>query len=302
MTNLDRLSPRDLETLSAFLDGQLDRSELRKVEAKLEQDAELKLALEQLQVTSAALSSLPEIRPPRNFALTEEMVGSRPRGRAYPFLQLSTALAGLAFVIVVGADLLQARGAAGTLLVSEAELEVESLQRAAEADSEPQLGLEDEVAAAPAAAADAAQESAVGEVVEEAPAEGGQEFAAGETAEEATAEAEQEVAAGDESEEDAALVEAPTEDSEDRAALELTQQATPAPLGTPAPVVPDEEAAGLAPEESAPSEPIIDELGAELVSEPSSQTSITSIRIAEIGLGVATLLLLVLTLLVRMRG
>ena len=103
MTEMDRIARPDLERLSAFLDGELSPREAEQLEARLATDKELSGALAALRATAEVVGSLPEVRPPRSFALTQDMV--RPR-RAYPILQLSTAAAALGFVLVVGADLL----------------------------------------------------------------------------------------------------------------------------------------------------------------------------------------------------
>ncbi len=103
MTDMNGIARRDLERLSAFLDGELSPAEAERLGARLATDKQLSGTLEALRATTEAVRSLPEVSPPRSFALTEEMI--RPR-RAYPILQLSTAVAALGFVLVVGADLL----------------------------------------------------------------------------------------------------------------------------------------------------------------------------------------------------
>ena len=103
MTEMDRIARPDLERLSAFLDGELSPEEAAQLKARLATDQELSSALAALRATVEVVGSLPEVRPPRSFALTQDMV--RPR-RTYPILQLSTAAAALGFVLVVGADLL----------------------------------------------------------------------------------------------------------------------------------------------------------------------------------------------------
>lgn len=103
MTEMNRIARPDLERLSAFLDGELSPAEAEQLEARLATDQLLSSTLEALRATSEVVGSLPEVRPPRSFALTQEM--TRPR-RAYPFLRLSTAVAALGFILVVGADLL----------------------------------------------------------------------------------------------------------------------------------------------------------------------------------------------------
>src|SRR3990170_569135 len=79
MSGPSRLSTRDLERLSAYLDGQLAPGEAAGLEARLQDDSALRETLEGLRQTKAALRSLPSLRPPRSFTLTPQMVGTRPR-------------------------------------------------------------------------------------------------------------------------------------------------------------------------------------------------------------------------------
>lgn len=113
MSEQGQVSTRELEQLSAYLDGRLERSEAARLEARLSQDPQLRLELQELRATVRVLSSLPRIRPPRSFTLQPQAVGRRT---GYPFLQLGTALATLSFLVVVGADLLVGRGAQPTLI------------------------------------------------------------------------------------------------------------------------------------------------------------------------------------------
>ena len=106
MSGPSRLSTRDLERLSATLDGQLAPGEAAGMEARLQDDSALRETLEGLRQTKAALRSLPSLRPPRSFTLTPQMVGIRPRRPAYPALRLATAIATVAFMIVTGLDVL----------------------------------------------------------------------------------------------------------------------------------------------------------------------------------------------------
>src|SRR3989337_2265135 len=89
MSGPSRLSTRDLERLSAYLDGQLAPGEAAGMEARLQDDSALRETLEGLRQTKAALRSLPSLRPP-----------------AYPGLRLATAIATVAFMIVTGLDVL----------------------------------------------------------------------------------------------------------------------------------------------------------------------------------------------------
>jgi hypothetical protein len=104
MSRLSRLTPRELQTLSAYADGALTPAERRDIDARLAQDPALRQALQGIRATSALLRALPQVRPPRSFTLTPEMAGVRSGWLRYPMLQLATAMAALAFVITVGAD------------------------------------------------------------------------------------------------------------------------------------------------------------------------------------------------------
>ena len=69
------LSDRDLETLSAFLDGEISGRDQERLEARLQSDEALRKYLEDLRRTRTAVRSLPVLRAPRNYYLTPEMVG-----------------------------------------------------------------------------------------------------------------------------------------------------------------------------------------------------------------------------------
>ena len=104
MTTL--LSPRDIETLSTYLDGQLTGSERDRLELRLQAEIELRTALEELRRTRAILRSAPTLRAPRNYTLKPDMVKFRQKTpRAYPILRLASALASLLFVLAFVGDL-----------------------------------------------------------------------------------------------------------------------------------------------------------------------------------------------------
>ena len=114
MTNrLKQLSRRDLERLSAYLDGELTASEAQDLEHRLEHEPIMREALEELRATRDLLGAMPEVRIPRNFVLSPEMVGQVERGWRYPVLQLATALAAFAFLLVVGFDAITSQGLGG---------------------------------------------------------------------------------------------------------------------------------------------------------------------------------------------
>jgi len=104
MTGLQRLPRRDLEKLSAYLDGELTPAEAARLDARLREEAPLAEALAEMRATKRALGLLPMLRPPRNFTLTPEMAGIREPRHGYPVLRWASALATLAFMAACGLD------------------------------------------------------------------------------------------------------------------------------------------------------------------------------------------------------
>ncbi len=119
MTKMDRIAQADIERLSAYLDRELNPGDAEQLEARLASDQELSSALAALRATAEVVGSLPEVRLPRSFALTQDMVRSR---RTYPILQLTAAAAALGFVLVLGADLLFSSAAGVPLGASEQDI------------------------------------------------------------------------------------------------------------------------------------------------------------------------------------
>jgi hypothetical protein len=94
------MNPRDLEFLSAYLDGQLNSSDSARLESRLASDESLRAALDNLRSTRGLLRQLPSRRAPRNFTLTPQMAGIKPpTPRAVPVFRFATAIATLLFVI-----------------------------------------------------------------------------------------------------------------------------------------------------------------------------------------------------------
>jgi hypothetical protein len=73
---------RDLETLSAYLDGQLSPRHMRRLETRLKREPDLQEALEDFRQARRVLRSVPRVRRLRNFTLTPEMVRFRSGRRA----------------------------------------------------------------------------------------------------------------------------------------------------------------------------------------------------------------------------
>ncbi len=104
MKELNQLSTRDLELLSAYLDSELSARDLARLLPRLDREPGLKQALEEMKAVIQQLGSLPETPLPRSFTLTPDLVGIRSRPRVYPVFQFATALAAIAFVALVGLD------------------------------------------------------------------------------------------------------------------------------------------------------------------------------------------------------
>ncbi len=98
---------RDVERLSAYLDGELSQAERARLESRLARDAGLSAALDELRATRALLRRTPRRRAPRNFTLTPKMAGLRPPlPRAIPVLRLASVLATLLLFATFAGNLL----------------------------------------------------------------------------------------------------------------------------------------------------------------------------------------------------
>jgi anti-sigma factor RsiW len=91
------------ESLSPYLDGELEARAAERLEAHLAACEGCRLELRQLRATAAALRELPEVQVPRSFALSPERaaVGRRPlTGAAAPLaLGMRLAAAGVAVAL-----------------------------------------------------------------------------------------------------------------------------------------------------------------------------------------------------------
>jgi hypothetical protein len=110
-----RISPADLERLSAYIDRQLSPRQRAEVEARLSAEPELAQALRELEGVVAAVGSIEPMRIPRSFILTPEMVREHRISHGYPLLQFATAVSALAFVALIGFDLLGSGRLAGQM-------------------------------------------------------------------------------------------------------------------------------------------------------------------------------------------
>ena len=97
------MNRRDIELISAYLDGELKPSELAKMETRLESDPELESEMRSMRATRTMLRKLPTRKAPRNFTLTRKMVGQNPPlPRTYPIFRLATVVATLLFFFSIG--------------------------------------------------------------------------------------------------------------------------------------------------------------------------------------------------------
>ena len=107
------MNRRDIELLSAYLDGQLKPSDSTRLESRLKTDPELVAVMDDLRAARNLLRKLPQRRAPRNFTLTRKMVGQNPpMPRAYPFFRFATTLATLLLFFTFGLNFLAPQMAA----------------------------------------------------------------------------------------------------------------------------------------------------------------------------------------------
>ena len=141
MSRLGRLAPNDLESLSAFVDGVLSARSQTGLEARLQADPELRLAVAELRSVKASLAGLPQRRAPRNFTLREADVGRHARRPALPYLRFATIVASALFVLTsavrsLSLPVLQMASAPAPQFAAEVQGEMEPLIAATQAGDE----------------------------------------------------------------------------------------------------------------------------------------------------------------------
>ncbi len=105
-----KISPREFELLSAYLDGQLTPKERRHLESRLHLDVELSETLEQLRRTRAVLRNLPKLRAPRNFTIHPQAVRSRSTTLlSFNLMRSVSVVSTLLLILVFVSDFLQTR-------------------------------------------------------------------------------------------------------------------------------------------------------------------------------------------------
>ena len=172
----DHLPQREFESLSAYIDGELRSRAARKLESRLKSDPVLRQTYLELRAVARGMRALPQVRPPRSFILSQEIIGVRQHRSAYPVLRLATVLAAFAFVALVGVDAIaptfsgamQARSLDQVAAEAPAMPESEALGAAKAESNEPEALLESQPAEM-LAGAEAPAEEAEGEALAMAP-------------------------------------------------------------------------------------------------------------------------------------
>ena len=134
----ERGRTRDLNKLSAYLDGTLKENQREKLRFRLEREPELRQWFENLQQTKDLLGKLPRIRAPHNFTLTPNMVTVRSPKKQPIFnsLRLASSLAAALLVVLLGVEYLIVGGRLPTRSFLEAPL-MDSVSEVSEAHPEP---------------------------------------------------------------------------------------------------------------------------------------------------------------------
>jgi hypothetical protein len=117
-----QISIRDLEELSAYLDGQLSQAVQTRLESRLKADPKLSAALDELRQVRLVLRRIPQRRAPRRFTLSREMTGIKPPlPRLVPAFSWASAVAVLLFIVTLGTNMIGrlSFGAAAPMMASE---------------------------------------------------------------------------------------------------------------------------------------------------------------------------------------
>jgi hypothetical protein len=122
-----RISPKEWETLSAYLDGQLSTNDRVRLERLLTERPEMYVALIDLRRTRDFLRRQPSLRAPRNFTLSPQLAGIRIKERrssfAFPVLSAVSALASILLVLVFVGDMLITGAGPSQVFIAQAPIE-----------------------------------------------------------------------------------------------------------------------------------------------------------------------------------
>ncbi len=133
---------RDLERLSAYLDGELSQAERACLISGLETDPSLSATLEDLRATRAMLRRTPQRRAPRTFILTPKMEGIKPPlPRAVPVFRLASVMAAILFFFTFAGHLIAPLAAAPKLAAAPLDMEAGAAEVAPAPDAAEDLSL-----------------------------------------------------------------------------------------------------------------------------------------------------------------
>lgn len=105
MINRVDISRKELETITAFLDGELSLKEKAHFEERLEQSPAMQSMLNQQAALKSALRMLPVLKAPRNFTLTRAEAQQAKRGTfLQPMFGWASAISALLLAVVFGAE------------------------------------------------------------------------------------------------------------------------------------------------------------------------------------------------------
>ena len=161
------ISDRDWEAISAYLDGELSPQERARLESRLQSEPDIRAALEDMGQMRALLRRQERLGAPRNFTLTEQMVGKRPAGfftstqSWFPILRMASALASILLVFVLIGDLLSVSQARYGGPMAPGLYQPRVMRESAKNQSSAPVSAPTEVAAAGQAAATEAQKFAL---------------------------------------------------------------------------------------------------------------------------------------------
>ena len=153
------IKEKDWVLLSSYLDGELEKRAEDRLKAKIASDPQFQAALQHLQEIKRILKTTPELKTPRHFTLTPEMVGVKPRRPRLFSYQLATAVMSImlvmTFILDFGRFLLGGAMAPAAPRMEEAMMEsaadevAEPAMKAVEADTHQDRAVADAPAQAP---------------------------------------------------------------------------------------------------------------------------------------------------------
>jgi hypothetical protein len=95
------VSRRDWQILSDYLDEQLSARERARFEMRLNENPELRLALDEMRSIQSLLLEIPAKRAPRNFTLTPQMVGiKKSPPQSFIALRFASAISAILLMVV----------------------------------------------------------------------------------------------------------------------------------------------------------------------------------------------------------